>query len=139
MVCFARNDLKNASLWRRVWEVLKSFPRLYSVYTKGPNVSISFTCNFPYYNPETKRVEPALVHKTDTNFLLLLDEKTLEFKRTFRYSMFNKSLNGMTSAAHECIDPHTQMYYNYTGNVIIPGYKVIREHCFFTCDKGLFN
>lgn len=72
------------------------------------NIQVTVTPNF------VTKDAVKLVTKTDANILQELDPTTLEPKSLFTYTNLNPRFGGVLSAAHECYDPETKSYFNFT-------------------------
>eukprot|EP00158_Paraphelidium_tribonemae_P005034 Partr_v1_DN27125_c1_g1_i1_m15640 putative dioxygenase len=78
----------------------------------GSNVNVTVSTGYPIRDKATGEFKSQPVLKTDSNVLLPFDPETLEEKSYTSYRQYDKSFDGMMSAAHEEYDPRSDTYYH---------------------------
>lgn len=84
---------------------------------EGENINVTITPNFPLGEDLEKEwgvdAGMALVVKTDANMLQLVDNETLEPKKTFTYGAIDSEYSDRFAAAHHQYDAKTGEWFNF--------------------------
>ncbi|KAI7858982.1 carotenoid oxygenase [Circinella umbellata] len=117
--------VQNLSIWERCIATVQRFREIFFsgiIDRSDPSsmmVGVTPTPNFPMpvnWVERSKELlgEHHLVSKTDLNVLQQIHANTLEPKRLYDYSDYDKRLNGDLSSSHHQYDPITEETFNYT-------------------------